>query len=115
MFDATDDPLGIAVQQRAREQRWQRMLAGQQPSMGPLPDPRWEGFFQAVSEAGGERPVRYGYVDEPSPDVARDLFSQAAADPRTTHASLEGLRSALSAQLGTPTGVPYDPYAEKRR
>lgn len=59
-FDPATDPLGIALQGRARDARQQQELAN--PKMmtaGPLPDPQWEGFFQAVHEAGDGRPTTY--------------------------------------------------------
>ena len=45
-FDPSTDPLGIGLQQRAATNRQPY------PGFGPLPDPQWEGFFQAADEAG---------------------------------------------------------------
>jgi hypothetical protein len=46
-----DDPLGIAVMQRAKAARFQYNLQNPMAmTAGPLPDPRWDGFFQAVEE-----------------------------------------------------------------
>ena len=48
-FDPSTDPLGIGLKQRA--------AVNQQPypGFGPLPDPQWEGFFQAMNEAGVDK------------------------------------------------------------
>lgn len=45
-FDPSTDPLGIGLQQRAAANRQPY------PGFGPLPDPQWEGYFQAMNEAG---------------------------------------------------------------
>lgn len=47
-----DDPLGVALQGRAREERINAQMAGQTPMFGPLPNPQWEGYFQALQERG---------------------------------------------------------------
>lgn len=60
MFDPSTDPLGIAVRQRAAQQRWQNIYNGLNPTTGPLPDPQWEGYFQATSEAADGKPVKWG-------------------------------------------------------
>jgi|ERR1035437_3667423 hypothetical protein len=48
-FDPSTDPLGIGLKQRA--------VANQQPyqGFGPLPDPQWQGYFQAINEAGVDK------------------------------------------------------------
>src|SRR5882672_6996835 len=53
----TDDPLGLAVQGRARDADIAARLHGQVPIGGPLPDLRWQGFFQALDDAGVSRLV----------------------------------------------------------
>lgn len=54
MFDPSDDPLGIGIQDRAQKRRQSFALneGWGHPTFGPLPDPRWEGFSQALGEAG---------------------------------------------------------------
>lgn len=48
-----DDPLGIAVQGRAQAARQtQHLQDWGHPSFGPLPDPKWDGLFQAMGEQG---------------------------------------------------------------
>lgn len=65
-FDASTDPLGIAVQQRARDRRIADMTANPMAHvLGPLPDPRWEGYFQAVDETAGGKPVDFAGSDGP--------------------------------------------------
>lgn len=52
-FNAADDPLGIAVQGRAQQARQaQHLQDWGHPTFGPLPDPKWDGFFQAMGEQG---------------------------------------------------------------
>lgn len=59
-FDPASDPLGIALQGRARDARQQQQLADPQSmTMGPLPDPQWDGFFQAVHESNGGAPTTF--------------------------------------------------------
>ena len=63
-FDPATDPLGIGVQSRGMDSRFQYNIDHPGSSLfGPLPDPRWEGFFQALKEAGVENLV--GPEDKP--------------------------------------------------
>jgi hypothetical protein len=55
-FDPNTDPLGIALKGRARDARQAQMTndpSGQQFMSGPLPDPNWDAWFQAVQESAG--------------------------------------------------------------
>lgn len=54
-----DDPLGIALKDRAQQQRfaYQTGEGWGIPQLGPLPDPAWQGLFQALSERGVDRLV----------------------------------------------------------
>jgi hypothetical protein len=76
MFDASTDPLGIGLQQRATQRRFQQAVDavhsdGTAPTM--LADPKWDSYFQAVDEAGGDKPVKYGYYDTAGEqDLSRD-------------------------------------------
>ncbi len=45
-----NDPLGLGVKGRARENRLKLSLQGLQAIGGPLPDPNWEGFLQSLEE-----------------------------------------------------------------
>jgi hypothetical protein len=86
MFDPQSDPLGLGLQARARENRFRLAAAGRLSPIGPLPDPQWEGFFQAVSEANPGKRVQYGQ-DNPE---GTDLTNAQSGDPNM-----------LSRQLGT--------------
>ena len=98
MFDPSTDPLGIGVQQRAKDARWQRIYQGLNPVNGPLPDSRWEGFDQAVSEAAHGKPTGYGYAD---PSMATSDPSAAGLDPSDpTPLSIQMLNG--TGQLGSP-------------
>ncbi len=67
----SDDPLGIAVMQRAKQNRLQYEMAHPESMQsGPLPDPRWDGYFQAVDEAAGGRPV--DFAGSAGPDLGFD-------------------------------------------
>ena len=46
------------------------VLAQSVHMMGPLPDPRWDGFLQALHEAGGGRPVNL--AGSAGPDLGYD-------------------------------------------
>lgn len=78
-WNATTDPLGVNIQNQGMQttQAYDRSQAasdygivppdqamgqsiGQSVhQMGPLEDPQWAGFFQAVSDASGGKPVNY--------------------------------------------------------
>lgn len=56
-----DDPLGIALKGRAQQSRADQHLAEMDGNInarmigGPLPDPAWDGLFQALAEKGVHR------------------------------------------------------------
>lgn len=55
-FDPSSDPSGIALQQRAQARRQVDMNENPYAHMmGPLPDPQWDGYFQALGEAGVDK------------------------------------------------------------
>lgn len=94
-----DDPLGLGVKGRAREKRLAASLQGLMPAGGPLADPNWDAYAQAVEEAAGGKKVRYGYVDQPEDDLSRD--------PAAVASQIGGMPFAEtfngpSTQLGTP-------------
>lgn len=118
-FAVTRDPMnGIGLEERARALRFQQATDGienydqgniMSSSHGPLPDPKWDAFFQAVSEAAGGKNTRFGYANQPEADTSRD----------PNHAG-ETLDSGMplnpvSQQLGTPVDnnrrTPYDPWS----
>lgn len=69
---AQDDSLGIALKDRARQRRvGQRNIQPASP-FGPLPDPRWDAYFQALDEAG---------VDRVTDDTAAPRQYQGSRDP----------------------------------
>lgn len=70
MFSPTTDPLGINVQARARAARFQQAANGMQSPIGPLPDPQWDGYFQAVDEAADGKPVQF--AGSAGPDLGYD-------------------------------------------
>lgn len=72
MFNPEDDPLGLALQSRAREHRWLDRINGNTNPIGPLPDPMWDSYFQAVAEAAHGKPVRYGQESPVSNDTMND-------------------------------------------
>lgn len=84
-FQPPDDPLGIAVQGRAREKRLAQQLSGLGPSIpvGPLPDPKWAGYFEAIDEAT-PRGKRLAFSQDTSSvplDPADSVDAMNAASP----------------------------------
>lgn len=68
MFDPQEDPLGLALKQRAREQRMAGWAAS--PSMAPLHSALgddWDAFFQANEDAAGGLPVKFAGGAAPAP------------------------------------------------
>ncbi len=93
------DPLGIAVQGRGMDRRFN--FAQQHPgsSFGPLPSPMWEGLFQAmqengVSKVGEESGGQFGAL----PSTYNPNFQQSAA---SSGGPLSGLQSAMPAGYQT--------------
>jgi hypothetical protein len=81
-FNPQDDPLGLAVSGRARERRLKMQMTGGGNTIGPLPDPQWDAFFQAADEAGGGRHMRFGQDTTDTPlNPADSLNAMNAASP----------------------------------
>ena len=68
-------------------------------AQGPLPDPKWEGYFQAVDDASGGARTRFGYMDQPAPDLTREP-EWGAGVAREMPLPLTSLPR--SQQIGTP-------------
>lgn len=90
-FNPAEDPLGIAVQGRAQAARQSRHLNEDwgHPTFGPLPDPKWDGFFQAMKEQGvtgladnsvGVKKGMFGAAP-PSADTYNPQFQTTALTP----------------------------------
>lgn len=82
MWDQSQDPLGIALMGRAKAARDKQHLDSMSNvnSMqvgGPAPDPKWDGFFQAMNEAGVT-----GLADN-SVGVKKGMFGAEAPLPDT--------------------------------
>lgn len=108
MFDATTDPTGAAVQQRARDRRIQQMTDSVSHPLsifnGPLPDPKWDGLFQAIDEAaGGKKQAGFGYMDQPADDLTRDPNWLKGIG----HTSVSTTGLTESNQLGTALPMEY--------
>jgi hypothetical protein len=89
-FDPATDPDGTALMQRAAAARQAdhlsqmgldyglsgpgggvgQVLGQAVHQMGPLPDPRWDGYFEAVNEAAGGKPV--SFAGSSGPDLGYD-------------------------------------------
>lgn len=85
MFNPQDDPLGLGLKQRAREQRMESWA--QNPSMGSLHSALgddWDAWFQAVNEATGGKKVNFAGGTDASSPVApgADAGAQFAAHSR---------------------------------
>ena len=87
------DPLGIGLMQRAQASNTANaqnqyatdygtngetpdVLAQSVHMMGPLHDPQWDGFFQALSEAGAGKPVNV--AGSAGPDLGYDTNDGSA-------------------------------------
>lgn len=70
MFDPREDPLGVGLKARAHEKRladW-----AQNPALVGLQSPLgadWDGYFQAVDEAGGGMPTNFAGATDASSEV----------------------------------------------
>ncbi len=51
----SDDPIGIALQQRAKATYQQRQLEDPMQMQGHLFDPQWDTYLQALNEAGVDK------------------------------------------------------------
>ena len=71
MFNPQDDPLGLGLKQRAREQRMANWA--QNPSLGSLHSALgddWDAWFQSIDEANDGLPVRFAAAGNASSPVA---------------------------------------------
>src|SRR5262245_66626675 len=92
--EAPFDPLGIDLQTRGLENAWrQRQQFG---PIGPQPDPRWAGFFQALEDAGVDK-----LVAGPSAPGSTQLRGQSV-QPRFL-----GRGTAGDALAGVERSMPY--------
>lgn len=112
-----EDPLGIGVQQRGMQHAMYAGISGQRAPGGPLPDPQWEGLFQALAEhnvnkvggapelhgaaiSGVEQPPP-GYVEPPAPVVMPQVVM-----PHVTMPTIQGTPGAIhGAQPGVIQGL----------
>lgn len=106
-----EDPSGIAVQTRARDRRIQMfqdhmgdnydVMTQASAGHGPLPDPLWDGYFQAVEEAKPDPNMRsrFGYATQEKADTSRDPVHAA----QTLDPNIGGMKAlnSPSSQLGT--------------
>jgi hypothetical protein len=102
-FDPASDPLGIALQQRGMDSYWaDRAEHPNTPMSGPLPDPKWQGFFQAIKEAASGRQVKF--AGGPSP-VGSNQFRGASVQPPGAPSA------AFTAEDDVPFGATPSPNA----
>lgn len=88
MFDASTDPGGISLMNRARQNRLEYEQQNRGRNFGPLSDPRWDGFFQAMNEAGVSRIADNSVGEargmfpgkEPLPSTYDPTYQQSAVD-----------------------------------
>jgi len=112
MFNPADDPLGLALKGRAREHQINARLHGGTSPIGPLVDPNWDAYAQAISEvAGPKKGVRFGYYDQPAPDLTRDPDAMAAS---AANFPMQPGGIQKSQQLGTPIDLPPSIRSLKR-
>jgi len=111
MFNPQDDPLGLGLQSRAREHRWLDTIGGNTSPLGPLPDPMWDSYFQAVAEAAHGRPVKFAQESPISNDYMND------PDNYANNRAVLGFtqQNAPSRQLGTAGISPALLALQRRR
>lgn len=93
-FNAGVDPAGVAIQNRGMANRaaYDQAEYARDPfgsSMGPLPDPRWEGLKQAMAESGVSR-VRGGASPEGSKQLT-GMSVQPGQGSLTTYGNAAGV------------------------
>jgi hypothetical protein len=77
MFNPQDDPLGLGLQSRARAHRWADSVANpMSQTLGPLPDPMWDSYFQAVAEAAKGKKINFAGGTAPN-----ETFDESFQDP----------------------------------
>lgn len=93
------DPLGIGLQQQARDRQfaYKAGLGSSPAPVGPLPDPRWDAFFQATDNAAGGAPVKFGQM----PSAHQGMGPSLADDPYWQ------LKNAEMSPMGTPQVSPF--------
>jgi hypothetical protein len=117
MFSPQTDPLGIGLMAKAREQRFRATAAGQTSPIGPLPDPQWEGFFQAVHDAvPAGKEVKFG-MDNPTVDETYNDPEQFGRQERALgHLGPAPMHlMGQSRQLGTISGAALDSLRRLRK
>lgn len=81
---AQADPLGVGVQTRGMQHALQASIDGDRGIGGPLPDPQWEGFYQAIGEHGGKLKGDGGEMTNSpmtnTPDTSAPLDNGTGAD-----------------------------------
>lgn len=106
MWNPQVDPLGLNLQQKVRDRRFQAAVNGLQSPIGPLPDPKWDAFFEAADEAGNGKPVKFGSdAGSEQSDVTADP-QWASSVARNMPMAIDGMWNSPvhigSQQLGTP-------------
>lgn len=114
MWDQQSDPLAIGLQSRARQKRLDYYNGAGFGHMGTvLPDPKWDGFFQAMDEAGVSN------LADSSVGIKKGMWSPGAPqggtyDPRYQSSAVDAMSP--SRQLGVPgANVPSSVQALLRK
>lgn len=116
------DPLGIDAQTRGLENTWAARLATGSP-IGPLPDPRWAGYFQTLADRGVDRigpevgeprsAVTELQAGTTRPGTAGDVLDDVADSMSGQPGSIEALRQATRAPHAAPPARPVQPAAPR--
>lgn len=120
---ADQDPLGISAQTRGvahqvagQQDMINRSYAERDPLLaasaitGPLPDPRWAGFFQRLSDSGVTN-LRGG----PSPAGSTQLTGQRFASPIADGTAGDALADVQGAQDTSATGQSIEALRRRAR
>lgn len=102
MWDAQTDPLGIGLQSRAANRRFTYGVQNPGSNFGPGHSSAWDGYFQALNEAGVSN------LGDNSMGVHRGMFDAKPALPSTYNPAFQ--TSAVDAmgpsnQIGSMAGI----------
>lgn len=108
-----DDPLGTNLKRRGMDAYYAAKRQSDPNYMsGPLPDPAWEGLFQAMNEqhvnrVGQDAARPHGIADDPNWQASGDAGALAqTADPNSmSNQDLENYRLMRSNNIATPASL----------
>lgn len=94
-YSPHEDPLGVGLKSRAKQSRWRNRDQTRGRNLGPLSDPQWDAFFQAMDEQNVSK------LADSSVGAARDMWdpAQIVRGPEARHQGSAPLAQRPSNQL----------------